>query len=271
LALTEFQREVARLIAGNRIASGESYMAGGATLNALIDAPRVSQDIDLFHDSHSAVHTCWHRDRKTLENAGLKVALELEGESFVEASVVHDNAGTRLQWALDSAFRFFPLQAHPDFGLSLHPFDLATNKVLALVGRAEPRDWIDIIECDRRLQPLGYLVWAAAGKDPGLNPMFILEHAARSARYTEVELSVLTFEGERPTAASLSQQWKAIMQRAREVVDELPAPEVGKCVHFRTGDLVRLDVDELEEALDSGFVRFHEGRLLGAYPVLVDT
>jgi hypothetical protein len=52
-----------------------------------------------------------------------------------------------VQWARDSAFRFFPLVEHDIFGLTLHPFDLATNKLLALVGRREARDWIDIVEC----------------------------------------------------------------------------------------------------------------------------
>jgi hypothetical protein len=64
-------------------------------------------------------------------------------------------------------FRFFPLVEHDDLGLTLHPFDLATNKVLALVGRPEARDWIDAIDCHERLQPLGYLAWAACGKEPG--------------------------------------------------------------------------------------------------------
>src|SRR5262245_44561303 len=32
-------------------------------------------------------------------------------------------------------YRFFPLLEHPDFGLTLHPFDLASNKVLGLAGR----------------------------------------------------------------------------------------------------------------------------------------
>ena len=62
-----------------------------------------------------------------------------------------------MQWVRDSAFRFFPLVTHEQLGLVLHPFDLATNKVLALVGRLEVRDWIDVIECSRRLQPLGFL------------------------------------------------------------------------------------------------------------------
>ena len=56
---------------------------------------------------------------------------------------------------------------HEQLGLTLHPFDLATNKVLAMVGRLEVRDWVDVINADRRLQPLGYLLWAACGKDPG--------------------------------------------------------------------------------------------------------
>jgi len=45
----------------------------------------------------------------------------------------------------------FPLVEHAELGLALHPFDLATNKVLALVGRAEPRDWIDAIHCAEHL------------------------------------------------------------------------------------------------------------------------
>ena len=42
MALTEFQRAVCRLIADNRIASGESYVAGGVALNELIGHDRLS-------------------------------------------------------------------------------------------------------------------------------------------------------------------------------------------------------------------------------------
>jgi hypothetical protein len=47
--------------------------------------------------------------------------------------------------------------------VDLHPFDHATNKILALAGRREARDWIDAIQCHETLQPLGYLAWAASG------------------------------------------------------------------------------------------------------------
>ncbi len=111
-----------------------------------------------------------------------------------------------LEWVCDSAYRFFPLVEHPDFGLTMHPFDLATNKVLALVGRLEVRDWIDTMACGNRLQPLGYLAWAATGKDPGYSPALLLAEARRSTRYSAAEIAALAFEGPPPDAAELSVQ-----------------------------------------------------------------
>jgi hypothetical protein len=61
--------------------------------------------------------------------------LTRERMGSVEAEVGDDGVRARLEWARDSAFRFFPLLHHQGFGLTLRPFDLATNKVLALVGR----------------------------------------------------------------------------------------------------------------------------------------
>ncbi len=48
-----------------------------------------------------------------------------------------------------------PLKADEDFGYCLHPADLATNKVLALVGRSEIRDFLDILQLDREYLSLG--------------------------------------------------------------------------------------------------------------------
>jgi hypothetical protein len=56
----------------------------------------------------------------------------VERPSFVQAIARSDEAETLIEWAQDSAFRFFPLIEHAELGLVLHPFDLATNKALAL-------------------------------------------------------------------------------------------------------------------------------------------
>jgi hypothetical protein len=55
MALTTLQRTICRLIARHRISSGESYVAGGAALNEMAFADRLSHDIDLFHDTDAAL------------------------------------------------------------------------------------------------------------------------------------------------------------------------------------------------------------------------
>jgi hypothetical protein len=113
MPLTELQREVFRIIAVNRVSAGESYIAGGAALNERLAAPRVSRDIDLFHDTEEALQLTWERDRELLQAHGFSVAVVREQRSFVEARVIRDQESAVLEWARDSAFRFFPLVENP--------------------------------------------------------------------------------------------------------------------------------------------------------------
>jgi len=269
MALTDFQRRLCRLIADNRIATGESYVAGGAALSELLAAPRISRDIDLFHDTDEAVAASWDADRRLLERGGFQVHLVRERPSYVEAEVSASGDAVRVEWARDSAYRFFPLVRHEEFGLVLHPFDLATNKVLALVGRLEVRDWVDVIQCAEHLQPLGYLAWAASGKDPGFSPAAILEHAARASHYSADEVAALAFAGPPPDAGVLSRRWRVLLEAARHVVGVLPADEIGKCVMTRRGELFTHDAEQARRALAGGDLLFHAGRLRGAFPRIV--
>jgi hypothetical protein len=271
MALTEYQRGVCRLLAETRIRSGESYVAGGAALNELLHAPRRSRDIDLFHDTEAALRASWQADRELLQQGGHTVMLVRERPTFVEAEVRRGDESVIVQWAHDSAYRFFPLVRHDELGLVLHPFDLAISKVLALVGRVEPRDFVDTLTCDRAVQPLGYLAWAACGKDPGFSPASILEHAARSGRYSAVELAGLDFDAGPPDAGELSRAFKAALAAAREVVSLLPASEAGKAVLVKNGGLFREEIGALREALRDGRIAFHEGRIGGAFPRILAT
>ena len=269
MALTRFQREVCRLLADTRLRSGESYVAGGAALNELLRAPRLSRDIDLFHDTEEALAASWAADRRSLEGAGCQLSIIRERPTFVEAEARRGDDSVVIQWAHDSAYRFFPLVQHADLGLALHPFDLATSKVLALVGRVEPRDFVDTLTCDREVQPLGYLAWAACGKDPGFSPTAILELAARSARYSETELRGLDFEGDAPDAASLARRWRVLLDTGREIVAALPADQAGRAVLTSDGVPYRGEPAALRETLGRGDLRYHEGRIRGAFPRIV--
>src|SRR5205809_5016575 len=133
MALTRLQRDVCRLLAAARRESGESYVSGGVALTVALGMSRISRDIDVFHDTSEAVARSWDRDRNILERSGYAVSVVRERPGFVEAVVAREGGRLVMEWARDSAFRFFPLLADEDLGLTLHPFDLATNKVLALV------------------------------------------------------------------------------------------------------------------------------------------
>ena len=268
MALTEFQRHVCRLLATHRKAGGESYIAGGVALNELLKGSRISRDIDSFHDTETALAMTWDADRRLLESDALRVDVLRERPGFVEARVQRGSDSVLVQWARDSAFRFFPLVEHPELGLTLHPFDLATNKVLALIGRLEVRDWIDLLHCHRHLQPLGYLAWAACGKDPGFGPLGILEEAARSSRYSAEEVGALEFEGPPPDTSELSREWHTALTEARKMVVLLPPDSAGEAVLAPDASLFRGSVRELERALEGREVRYHRGAIRGVLPVV---
>jgi hypothetical protein len=268
MALTDLQRDVCRLLASARRDRGDSYLAGGAALSVALKTARLSRDLDIFHDTTEAVAASWASDRATLEQAGYAVRTLRERAGYVEAVVSRRDSGILMEWARDSAFRFFPLVEHEDMGLALHPFDLATNKVLALVGRLEVRDWIDVIDCHERLQPLGYLAWAACGKDPGFTPAGILEHARRTSRYTNDEVAALSFEGPAPAASDLSRRWRAALEQAAPTIAALPAERVGQAVCTWKGELFVDGPSELHDALATNAIQFHAGRIGGAWPAV---
>lgn len=270
MAITDFQRSICRVIASSRIEQGESYVAGGVALNTLINAPRVSHDIDIFHDTREALIATWDTDRALLQERGYVIEVARERPTFVEAIVRRGERSVVMQWVCDSAYRFFPLMENADFGLTLHPFDLATNKTLALVGRLEVRDWVDVIACSAHLQHLGLLAWAACGKDPGFSPAMILEEAKRSGRYTAAEVGELAFEGEAPRAAQLSVEWSRILAEAEEIIDQLPPEQAGRCVLDAGGQLFSGTAQDAASALKQGAMLFHEGCIRGAMPTILE-
>jgi hypothetical protein len=266
MAATAFQRQLCRLIAKSRRDSGDSYVAGGVALNTLLRAPRISRDIDPFHDTDEALRASWKNDQALLAHDGYRLDVIREAPTYIEALVSKGTDRVIVQWLRESAFRFFPLVEDEDFGLVLHPFDLATNKVLALAGRLEPRDWIDVLTTHDRLQPLGYLVWAACGKDPGFSPVSLLAEAGRSGRYSQAELDELAFDGSAPDARVLGAKWHRMLSEAQMIVEALPSNESGEAVLDRQGVPYRKGPEALPADLREHTIVFHEGRIGGVWP-----
>ena len=207
MPLTPFQSEILRLLARNR--SPESYVAGGIALNAR-ESIRWSADVDVFHDAEEAVIRSSERDVQTLEQARYSVRQDLWTPSFRRAWVARAQEGVKLEWAQDSAWRFFPIEPDELLGWRLHRFDALTNKALAMAGRAETRDLVDLVaNADRH--PLHAVCWAACGKDPGYNPLLLLNQMQRNSRINPAELREM---GAALEPVPLKTQWLALAETA---------------------------------------------------------
>ena len=189
MPLTEFQRRLLALLAARR--SSEGYLAGGAALHFSPNSARYSHDLDFFHDSAKRVAEAFASDRGVLDGAGYSLELVFSQPGFIRAVVSRDGTATRVDWAHDSSWRFMPLVQDDLGGFLLHPVDLAVNKALALAGRDEPRDLVDILFVHETILDLGPLVWAAVGKDPGFSPQSLLEQLRRSGRFQSEDLARL--------------------------------------------------------------------------------
>ena len=229
--LTGFQQEVLALLARSR--GTERYLAGGTALHFAPTSYRFSEDLDFFHDSVEAVADSFARDGTVLEEAGYRVELLLSQPGFIRALVATGDQATRIDWAHDSAWRFMPLVRDETGGLVLHEVDLAINKVLTLAGRDEARDFVDTLYAHEHVLPLGAMVWAAVGKDPGFTPASLLEQLKRRGRYQPEEIERLALATPFDLAEGKT-SWRTALRDADCFVRERPHEEVG-CLYYSPG------------------------------------
>lgn len=265
MPLTPFQKEVMAVLAANR--SETSHVAGGVVINAADDSARFSKDFDIFHDSIEELAAASSRDVASLQAAGFEVQkLEREDEwqkpaSFRKGRAIRGSDAVEIDWAHDSAFRFFPVVPDEALGWRLHLFDLAVNKALALSARTQTRDYVDIVELTR-LYPLEAILWAACGKDPGFNPISLFTMVMRFARVDPAKLEEIKARHLDPVA--LKQEWIVASDQAREemtaLADELPDTPIGVAFVDAKGEpgWIRRDPS----------LRVHHPSLRGCWPVV---
>ena len=163
--LTDLQQQVAQIVAGVLAAEDVGLAGGGALISqGLVD--RLTRDLDYFGTpgfalSHFAPQIIW-----ALIDVGLEVDVKRQATTFYRLAIKGADDETELDLAIDA--RLFPL-VESDFGRVLSPLELATDKVLAIFGRAEPRDFVDLATMVE-IFDLSELFNFARQKDPGFTP-----------------------------------------------------------------------------------------------------
>jgi hypothetical protein len=123
-----------------------------------------------------------------LAEAGMKTSAVISTETFVRLEVTDDTAATHVDLAWDA--RMLP-PVVTDLGPVLHEEELAADKVLALLGRGEARDFLDVFGLSQRL---GWprLLDLAQRKDAGFSAEHFAESLGRIDRLDREEFGVDT-------------------------------------------------------------------------------
>ena len=126
--------------------SEEFYLTGGTALSFFYLKHRKSNDLDFFTSNAELIIPFSHRLEKTLKKGEMQTQRQRRVHSFVEILVNKDEESTIIHLAEDAPFRFNTVREFPIYSkLKVDSLvDIASNKLLALFGRATLRDFIDI-------------------------------------------------------------------------------------------------------------------------------
>lgn len=258
--LTRFQEELIPVLMRTR--SERSYFAGGTTLNYSL--PRCSSDFDIFHDEHEMCAKAFITDIDLLKAHGYSIEILRTPEKNGIGEVVVSNGieKTEIQWATDSVYRFFPIEKDDCFGFQLNYHDLAMNKILALAGRSEVRDYYDVCEMIATNKPVIAYIWAACAKDPGYTPLSLLEYMSMNTKYQNEDFFSI-YSKNKLDIRFCKDLFLRMSHEAREQFQLAPIDEYG-CLYLKkeTYEVFFPDKDDFE---NGNYIK-HFARPFGSIP-----
>ena len=218
MALTPLQERLAALVVRLPEAAG-FVLAGGAALAAHGLLDRATRDLDYFGapDAAGAVHRLADAFERAVVAEGFDVSRDRQSSSFIRLRVASEGEECEVDLGID--YRALdPVSTR--YGPALELRELGANKVLAIFGRAEPRDFMDLAELTKHF-PLAELIGLAADKDPGLDLAVLDEFMQRASSLPreEFELDDDAYEGLLDTVRN----WRTELRRLREL--ELDGPD----------------------------------------------
>lgn len=152
--------------------SAQFYLTGGTALAHFYLKHRRSRDLDFFTSLEEMIVPFSVRLEKRLGQEGFSVRKQRGTRTFIELWIEKEKQSTIIQFAQDSPFRFEPAREFQEFpGLKVDSLkDIASNKLLALFGRAALRDFVDLYYLVKKA---GFsksdLIRDSQKKDPGFD------------------------------------------------------------------------------------------------------
>jgi len=147
---------------------------------------RLTRDLDYFAVDPTAVDRLLPAFVGAARSMGLTVIEEQVAPGFARLSVADGPQETGVDLAADA--RLLPAE-RSDLGLVLAAEELAVDKVLAIFGRAEARDFVDLAAVEPQFG-LEHLCDLASSKDAGFNRSVFGSMLSRFGRLARDEFDV---------------------------------------------------------------------------------
>lgn len=194
-------------------------LAGGYAISAHGMGDRPSGDVDLFTDWQRRADFLTAVDTviDALQGHGYVVTVVIRSETFARLLLVAPGAEPgsdedKLELSVD-------WRAHPPVVLAvgpvLHPDDAVANKMCALFGRAEARDFLDV---DAVIQSGQYtrdrLLSLAAGADSGFDPMIFADALGALRQITDADFDLYNVQqDELATMRERFAEWRTVLRQ----------------------------------------------------------
>lgn len=167
--LTPFQQRILKAIGHSDLAPA-FHLTGGTALAVYYLQHRYSEDLDFFAEARESM--------TGVTTIAAEIARELEAQieftrtfpTFIETFLTSP-AGERVKidFAFDTPFRLLPTTEDPAYGIRVeNATDIACNKLAALFGRSEPKDFVDVYFVCEELMPFTELYRLASQKHVGM-------------------------------------------------------------------------------------------------------
>ncbi len=215
--LTALQQRVVEVV--RELPQAEGFaLAGGAGLVAQGTTSRPTNDLDFFAETATDVDRFLPVLEHSLKTAGMTVK-RIEAEpGFARLSVADESEQTLVDLAYDTRL-FAPVET--DFGLVLALDELAADKTLAVFGRAEARDFVDLQALSEHYT-LDRLIELASTKDAGFNLDVFRTALGSMRRHPRPTFQVTDSEYE--ALQRLVSQWQRDLDRS---LKRRSGPELG--------------------------------------------
>jgi hypothetical protein len=205
--LSPLQEQVAAIISSLPEAEGFA-LAGGGALIIRGEIHRGTRDLDFFGLNAAAVDRLVPVVERRLVRAGYQVERTHTGPGFARLSV--QGLGDRTEVDLAADARLFPAEHGPNGVLLLSSRELAVDKVLAVFGRAEARDFLDLMNLESSFD-MTQLFELASEKDRGFSPAVFAEMTERFERLGRNEFAT-NEEGYRQITVAVV-RWRTLAKR----------------------------------------------------------